>query len=161
MEYIVGDSIGLIHLIASVLSLISGTMVLVMKKGTLRHKQIGYIYVVSMGILIITAFMIYRLFKGWGIFHYMTVLSLVTLLIGMLPLWAKNMFENWKHLHFSFMYWSIIGLYSAFVAEIMTRIPESPFYSMIGLASGIVIFLGALIFVKKSPKWAEFFKESN
>lgn len=79
MEYIVKDIYGWIHLIASMVALIAGSMVLLLKKGTPLHKQIGYVYVVSMGILIATAFMIYRLFGGWGIFRYMTLVSLLTL----------------------------------------------------------------------------------
>lgn len=43
-----------------------------------------------MTVLILTAFMIYRLFDGWGIFHYMTLLSLFTLLFGMVPISGQN-----------------------------------------------------------------------
>lgn len=42
MENLVGDTIGLIHLISSIFALIFGAIVLIMKKGTKKHKQIGY-----------------------------------------------------------------------------------------------------------------------
>ena len=64
MEHLVRGTNGMIHLIASIIALITGSLVLILKKGTKIHKQIGYVYVVSMGILILTAFMIYRLFGG-------------------------------------------------------------------------------------------------
>jgi hypothetical protein len=48
MEHLVGDAYGLIHLISSIVALVAGALVLIMKKGTIRHKQIGYVYVVSM-----------------------------------------------------------------------------------------------------------------
>mgnify|MGYP006270489875 CR=1 FL=1 len=32
------------------------------------------------------------------------------------------------------MYWSVVGLYAAFAAEILTRIPDTPFLNMVGLA---------------------------
>ncbi len=71
MEHLIGDTYGLIHLISSIVALATGTLVLFMKKGTIRHKQIGYGYVISMGLLILTAFMIYRLFNGCdGIFLF-------------------------------------------------------------------------------------------
>lgn len=50
MENLVGDTNGLIHLIASIIALITGSLVLLMKKGINRHKQIGFVYVVSMRI---------------------------------------------------------------------------------------------------------------
>jgi len=126
MNYLVGDSIGMVHLIASCLSLIFGTMILFMEKGTKRHVKVGYLYVINMAILIVTAFMIYRLFNGWGVFHYLTVLSLFTILMGMVPIWLKKPVKRWKYFHYAFMYWSVMGLYAAFVAEMITRIPETP-----------------------------------
>jgi uncharacterized membrane protein len=62
MENIVSGNIGLIHLLVSIVAMITGIVVLSNKKGTKKHKQIGYIYVVSMLLVNLTAFMIYRLF---------------------------------------------------------------------------------------------------
>lgn len=157
MEHLVGDTDGLIHLIASIIALITGTLVLLTKKGTKRHKQIGYAYVVSMGILILTAFMIYRLFGGWGIFHYTTVVSLLTVGLGMIPIWTKRPVKKWKYLHFSFMYWSVMGLYAAFAAEVLTRIPETPFFGMVGIATGIIMIVGGIFFGVNKSKWAKLF----
>lgn len=157
MENFVGDIYGLIHLISSIFALLAGTLVLILKKGTLRHKQIGYVYVISMGILIMTAFMIYRLFDGWGIFHYTTVAILLTINFGMIPVWTKKPTKKWKFMHFSFMYWSVIGLYSAFVAEIITRIPETPFFGMVGIAFGIIMLIGAAFFKVNKSKWSRLF----
>lgn len=57
---------GTFHLIVSIIAMISGMMVLCRPKGTKRHKQVGYIYVVAMLLVNLTAFMIYRLFWGGG-----------------------------------------------------------------------------------------------
>lgn len=157
MENIVGDEIGLIHLISSCLALIFGTYILVAKKGTKLHIKIGYLYVISMGILIGTAFMIYRLFNGWGIFHYTTLVSLISIVLGMVPIWTKKPKNNWKYLHFTFMYWSVIGLYAAFAAETLVRIPKSPFYGMVGLATGGIMLIGGIIFGINKKKWERIF----
>ncbi|MBU2903144.1 DUF2306 domain-containing protein [Maribacter dokdonensis] len=157
MENIVGDEIGLIHLISSCLALIFGTYILVAKKGTKLHIKIGYLYVISMGILICTAFMIYRLFNGWGIFHYTTLVSLISIVLGMVPIWTKKPKNNWKYLHFTFMYWSVIGLYAAFAAETLVRIPKSPFYGMVGLATGGIMLIGGIIFGINKKKWERIF----
>lgn len=157
MEQLVGGVDGLIHLIASVLALITGTLVLVMTKGTKQHRKIGNIYVASMAVVIITGFMIYRLFNGWGIFHYTTLVSLVTILLGMVPIWLKKPAGKWKYLHFSFMYWSVIGLYAAFVAEILTRIGDQPFFDMLGIAVGGTMIVAGVFFGINKSKWLEQF----
>lgn len=153
MANLFGDTYGFIHLIASVLALITGFMVLVMKKGTKRHVNVGYIYVLSMALLIATSFMIYRLFNGWGIFHYTSIISLITIALGMIPIWTKKPLNKWKYLHFSFMYWSVVGLYAAFAAEILTRIPETPFFGMVGIATGVIMLIGGIYFGMNKTKW--------
>lgn len=161
MEYLVGDTYGLIHLISSIFALVTGTLVLLMKKGTIRHKQMGYVYVISMGILILTSFMIYRLFNGWGVFHYATVAIFLTISLGMIPIWTKKPAKKWKYMHFSFMYWSVIGLYSAFAAEAITRIPETPFFGMVGIAFGIIMLAGAVFFRINRSKWSSLFRSEK
>ena len=157
MENLVGDTTGLIHLISSCSALLFGTLVLMLKKGTKLHVKMGYIYLISMGVLILTALMIYRLFNSWGIFHYATLFSLLTIILGMLPIWTKKPTNTWKFRHFSFMYWSVIGLYSAFGAEILTRIPRAPFFGMVGLATVLILLIGGILFRKNKTKWIKVF----
>lgn len=157
MESIVGDATGIIHLVASLLALLFGTMVLMMRKGTTRHKRTGYYYVAAMVIVIVTAFMIYNLFKGWGLFHYLAVVSLVTVLIGMIAIWIKKPKNTWQYLHFSAMYWSVIGLYAAFVAEVLVRIPKTPFFGMVGIGTGAIVLFGGILFGRNKSKWKKIF----
>lgn len=161
MSSIVNDIQGGIHLIASLAALFSGTSVLMLRKGSTTHIRFGYFYLVSMLILLLTAFMIYRLYSGWGIFHYMALLSALTLMIGVFPVFLRRRIGNWGYLHFTFMYWSVIGLYSAFVAEIITRIPESPFYEMLGVAIGGCMLLGTIFFGVNKQKWKRTFVQSR
>ncbi len=144
MDNIVTGAAGLIHLISSIIALITGVFVLITTKGTKTHKQIGYIYVISMIILNITAFMIYRLFGKFGIFHWFAILSLLTLVLGIYPVLVKN-FKNYLLVHFNYMYWSVVGLYCAFCAEILTRIPfiyDLPNKrQLFGILTGVSIFI--------------------
>ena len=162
MDNIVTGATGLIHLISSIIALITGVFVLTTAKGTKAHKQIGYIYVISMIILNITAFMIYRLFGKFGIFHWFAILSFLTLLLGIYPVLVKN-FKNYLLVHFNYMYWSVVGLYCAFCAEILTRIPfiyDLPNKGQLfGILTGVSIFIvmtvPTIIFVKMKPKWTK------
>jgi uncharacterized membrane protein len=162
MDNIVSGATGLIHLIVSIIALITGLVVLITTKGTKRHKQIGYIYAISMVILNITAFMIYKLFGKFGIFHWFAVVSCLTLLLGIYPVLVKN-FKNYLLVHFNYMYWSVVGLYCAFCAEILTRIPfiydlpnkRQLFGILTGVSIFIVMTIATIIFVKMKPKWTK------
>ncbi|MGJ3235593.1 DUF2306 domain-containing protein [Marivirga sp.] len=149
---------GLIHFIAGVLALITGTLVLSMKKGTKLHIRIGYIYVISMLVLLISSFMIYRLFNGWGIFHYASIISAFSLLVGIIPAIFLRHKSFWLRLHFTGMFWSVIGLWAAFVAEMSVRVPESSFMWMVGVAFGVVMLIGVIIFSFYKPKWISWTK---
>lgn len=166
MDNIVSGSTGLIHLIVSIIALITGLVVLITTKGTKRHKQIGYIYAISMILLNITAFMIYRLFGKFGIFHWFAVISLLTLFAGIYPVLAKKS-KNYLLLHFNYMYWSVVGVYCAFCAEILTRIPfvydlpnkKKLFGILTGLSIFLVMTVATIIYAKMKPKWTKQYGE--
>ena len=157
---LVSNEIGLVHLIVSIFALVFGTWVLAARKGTQTHRRAGYAYAVSMLLLLVTAFMIYRLFGRFGVFHIAAIISTVTLLGGMIPVIRRKPKNSWLNLHFSFMYWSVFGLYAAFVAEMATRLPvrtifDSPkmFFITVGIATLSTMLVGQIIFFKKKKKW--------
>lgn len=49
--------------------------------------------------------------------------------------------RKYKAVHVWFMYYSVLGLYAAFASELIVRIPDKPFYTMVGIATG-TIFIG-------------------
>lgn len=166
LNNLISSSIGGIHLFFAILALVLGTMVLFKTKGTVTHKRIGYFYVFAMVGVNVTALMIYRLFGSFGIFHYMAIISLLTIIAGMLPVLLKKP-TSYISLHFNFMYWSVIGLYAAFMAETLVRfpdvviesgVPNHVFYNMTGIASGITIALGFFFSFRKRKDWSKFDK---
>lgn len=161
MNNFIASDTGLIHFIAGVFSLIFGTTILFLKKGTKLHKQLGYVYTASMIVLLVTAFMIYRLFDGWAIFHYAALISSITLLIGIIPPIFLRHKKYWVNIHFNAMYWSVLGLWAAFLAEMSVRIPETTFYWMVGLAFGLTMLVGAIVFGIYKKKWRNEFSNYN
>lgn len=162
MGTIISGTIGLIHLIVSIIALITGLLVLSITKGTKRHKQIGYIYAIAMVLVNVTAFMIYRLYGKFGVFHWFAIISILTLCAGMYPVLTKRS-KNYLLTHFNFMYWSVVGLYCAFIAEIFSRLPKIiltetgqptvAFYKYIGIGVGIVMAIAITFFIKYKPIW--------
>ncbi len=161
LSTMLSGSIGIIHFVAAILALLTGTMVLASRKGTAKHRKLGYSYSVTMGIVLATSFLLYNLHGRFGILHWFAVVSSVTLLAGMIPMFLKRP-KQYLKLHLAFMYWSVIGLYCAFFAEILTRIPHLfeldedvfvVFYSMVGLATGLVGGIGSIYFRKYKKRW--------
>lgn len=155
MNKLVSGEIGLIHLIASMFALIFGSLILMIKKGTRQHKRIGYAYVASMVVLLITSFMLYNLFGGFGIFHFAAIMSSATLFMGMIP--AIRRHSNWVIHHLAWMYWSVIGLYAAFASEVFTRFLPTPFFSAVGIGTGLIMIIGWVGFRLNLKRWQKQF----
>lgn len=155
MHTIINSNIGLIHLLLSIISLVTGTLVLYLKKGTRVHKQIGYSYTITMLGVNGSAFGLYQLFNSFGPFHLAAVVSLASLLAGMIPVLMR--INNWFNLHVSFMYYSVIGLYAAFASEIIVRIPGVAFGPAVGFATALVFIAAMAMFRVLLPRWQKAF----
>ncbi|KMT64824.1 DUF2306 domain-containing protein [Catenovulum maritimum] len=108
----------LIHITLGFSSLISGLFVLLIQKGNHKHKLIGRAYFLSMLGLNLTSFGIYKLFDGWGFFHWMAIASLIPLIAGYIAIRYKKI-----NAHYYFMCWSYIGLLCATISEIFVHVP--------------------------------------
>ncbi|WP_158666626.1 hypothetical protein [Salinibacter altiplanensis] len=85
-------------------ALLSGGTVVGMRKGTRRHRYVGWIYVATMIFLCVTSFFIYELFGGFGPFHVAALISLVSVIGGILaPLLRTQIGEEWMEAHYRFM----------------------------------------------------------
>lgn len=155
MEKLVGDNVGLTHLISGIFALLLGGLVIVLKKGTLLHKRVGYAYVLSMIILIVSSFGIYRLFGKFGLFHFFSLVSTFSLLAGMIPMFKKNRTPKDIEIHFKRMYWSVVGLYAAFAAESFVRIPKfGGFWAAVAWSFVLVFIVCFITFIKMRPVWS-------
>ena len=146
---------GHIHLISAIGALIFGSWVLMKPKGTNPHRRWGYAFVASMTVMLLSSFLTYQLYGHFGLFHYMSVLSSLTLLAGMLPIWLKRPRLTYRFMHLQFMYWSVIGLYMALAAELFTRVPDTPFLTMVIISSTAVYIAGIIGMVKHYPTWQQ------
>ncbi len=125
-------TLGWTHTIAATTALVAGAAVLLTRKGTRRHRQLGWAYVVSMLLLNGTALMIYRLFGRFGPFHVGAVFSFVTVVAGTAAALGarrararRDAVARTRALerHYEWMTWSYVGLAAAAVSEIATRVP--------------------------------------
>jgi uncharacterized membrane protein len=149
-------SLGWTHTVAAVTALVAGAAVLLTRKGTRRHRQLGWAYVGSMLLLNATALLIYRLFGRFGPFHVGAVFSFVTVVAGTAAaLGARRARARGDGVgraralerHYQWMTWSYVGLAAAAVSEIATRMPALRPRPGQGLAFGITVAAATLLVV--------------
>jgi uncharacterized membrane protein len=149
-------SLGWTHAAAALAALVAGAAVLLTRKGTRRHRQLGWAYVVSMLLLNVTALLIYRLFGRFGPFHVGAVFSLVTVVAGTVAALGARRARARRDAvgraralerHLQWMTWSYVGLAAAAVSEIATRIPALRPRPEQGLAFGVTVAVATLLVV--------------
>lgn len=150
-------TLGWIHVAFGVASLLSGLVIFRITKATKLHIRVGYVYIASMIGLNVTALMIYRVFKSFGPFHVLALVSLASLAKGAIPVFRRVRKSDWLEQHYEGMCWSYVGLLAATAAEIAVRLPWVEGYGWaFGIAtfvsSFIVVFLGAyVLYLRKEP----------
>lgn len=144
------------HIVFGFTSLIFGTIVLFRPKGTAIHVALGRAYVFSMVALCATAFGIYDMFGGFGIFHIAAIFSLVSIGAGIGAAVFRRKLKGWIFWHYQFMAWSYIGLLGATSNEIYANIgplrtfasnyPAAPWLTL------VVLFTAGAVYVNVAMK---------
>jgi uncharacterized membrane protein len=150
---IIHSPVGWLHFLAALVALLSGSVILLRPKGGLFHRRCGYVYAASMLLVNATAFLIYRLFGGFGPFHFAALVSLFSLVQGLLPAWRRP--SGWLLRHYYHMSWSVLGLYAAFIAETGVRlVPRGGFWFVVFGSLGLVMFLGSRLIRQNARHWS-------
>ncbi len=144
--------LGTIHFSAAVAALISGGLVAARLKGTTFHRWTGRVYLASMAMMLGTALMIYRLFDGFGPFHWLAVFSIALIMAGAIPVYRRRPKKFWIIPHATWMTASYIGLWAAAVAETTTRSMDFAFGPTVIISSMAVIVGGAIAMRLLLPK---------
>ncbi len=137
--------VGAAHTAFAAVALMAGALVVARPKGTRVHRVLGWIYVASMTGLFATAFLIYRLFGGFGPFHWLAVVGATTLAGGLTAVVLRRPRRTWVERHYYLMSYSYLGLLAAAGAEAAVRVPGAQFKFAAGIASVAVIGAGAVV----------------
>lgn len=158
MDFFFSGFVGGVHTLSAMIALVVGGKVFFEVKGTSLHRVYGYIYVVAMLVLNVSAIPLQNLFGGVGWFHLFILISLPYLIWGMYyPLFDREN-PKWQIYHYEIMSYSYVGLVAAFVAEVFIRVPLalgvdtlSQFVLGVFIVSGIAGALGYGIVVHYKP----------
>ena len=122
-SYWVHSSVGGMHFANALLALLLGPFVFLRRKGTKFHRVAGYIWVLSMLSVNITALSDYSATGGPNIFHFFALWSLSALLPGFYAI-QRAVRTNSRHyleLHIRLMVWAYFGLAAAGFSQLMSR----------------------------------------
>jgi len=141
-----------IHTIFSSIALIAGAIIFIRPKGTPLHRKLGYAYNISMVGLIVTSFWIFELFEGFGVYHALSIVSLVTLAIGMYyPLFGRAK-DSWFGYHYVWMAYSYIGLIMAGGSHLFQYFPDWPVWFRAALFWGLPYVGGSILVFSNKKK---------
>jgi uncharacterized membrane protein len=154
MPIILHSAVSVVHLLAVLVALSTGTLVLYYPKGARRHRYLGRAYVGSMSIVLLTAFGIYSLFGRFGIIHWGALASVVALLVGVGSVWWRASIVAWLRWHYLGMGASVTGLYAALVVESTYRFFPATYFWWSTLGPAAAVFLvGGLVLHRHYPTW--------
>lgn len=144
------DITGTFHLLFAGLALAIGASISMARKGTPRHRWTGRLYIGAMLGLNATALMHYELNGRFNVFHWLVVVSLLTIAAGWIAVRLR------RHLlHARFMMWSYVGLLAASAGEIAARSPLIRDWTDFGIAVGgaslLVSIVGA-VFIERAAR---------
>jgi uncharacterized membrane protein len=115
------STLGWIHTLASLCALAAGAVILILPKGTLRHRSVGKVYVAAASVTSLSALGIYR-HNVFFFPHWLAVASLALITIGLLCAHSHRPKRLWSHAHLTSMVGSYYLLVGGGVNEAFLRI---------------------------------------
>jgi uncharacterized membrane protein len=152
---------GLLHVGLAVVALAAGLLQLVLTKGTPAHRRLGWLYAASMLGLNGVGFTIYREFGGFGLFHYLAVASLVTIVGGMVPVLLRRPERGWLDLHAYWMSMSYVGLVAAGLFQLATHPPVGRVRTWVVATALAVTFGGFYMMAAQVPRMLADFRKKR
>ena len=124
--------LGWLHAFACLVALAAGGTVLLARKGTPRHRLLGYWYAGAMLVLNLSIMGVYRfdIRPGarpqtgshiFGVFHWMAVVTLAAAALGVFAASRQNRIA-WAHVHAQAMLFSYYLLVSGLINQLFVRV---------------------------------------
>jgi len=149
----------IIHTVFSVIALLAGIIFLI-PKGSKKHKRLGYLYALSMLISLITSFGLFKIWGTFGIYHALSIVSFLTLIIALyFPLFGRTK-QNWIEYHLIWMGYSYVGLVMAAGSHLFGVFSSWPNALRIGLFWVFPYLIGSILIFRNKVQAANNAKQN-
>jgi uncharacterized membrane protein len=151
------SAVGLVHVVTAVLALLAGLAIFLRKKAGPLHRFLGYVYSLSMLVMLVTALSIYQLTGSFNLLHGFALISTATFGRGLYHAVSRKPKGAWLDAHYQWIIGSYIGLCGALVAESSTRFimpllrdhyglhSFGWFWVVVGVATFVVVWVGQVL----------------
>jgi len=146
--------IALCHVVAAVSALVLGAVMILREKGTPSHRVFGSGYVVLLVAVNAAALLLHRE-ASFGVFHVLSLVSLVTVLVGVVPMVTGARSPAVIARHAYFMVWSYAGLVAAGVGQLATSTLDGSAAQVFAVIGGTLAVCGGLIAWRVPPVLAK------
>lgn len=138
------------HVVAALSALLAGAAVLMLPKGTPTHRATGAGYVLALALVNVAALSLHRE-NTFGAFHWLAVASLVTIVVGLLPLLLGKSSPRVIVTHAYCMTWSYAGLVAAGCGQLAVAVGRDVWAWAVPVVIGSVLFISGVVIFGRVP----------
>lgn len=138
------------HVLAALSALGAGAAVLLLPKGTQRHRVIGKVYVLALVLVNVAALSLHRE-DVFGVFHALAVASLVTIAVGLSPLLLGKRSPMVIGTHAFCMTWSYAGLVAAGCGQLAVAVGQDLAAWVVPAVIGAVLCISGVAIFGRVP----------
>lgn len=138
------------HVLAALSALGAGAAVLLLPKGTQRHRLIGKVYVLALVLVNVAALSLHRE-DVFGVFHALAVASLVTIAVGLSPLLLGKRSPTVIGTHAFCMTWSYAGLVAAGCGQLAVAVGQDLAAWVVPAVIGAVLCISGVAIFGRVP----------
>jgi uncharacterized membrane protein len=139
-----------LHVLAALAALGAGAAVLLLPKGTHRHRAIGTVYALALVFVNAAALSLHRE-STFGVFHALAVVSLVTIAVGLSPLLFGKRSSIVIANHAYCMTWSYAGLVAAGCGQLTVAVGQDFGAWAVPAAIATVLSVGGVVIFGRVP----------
>ena len=138
------------HVLAAFSALLVGAVVLLLPKGTHRHRVIGTVYVMTLVVVNVAALSLHRE-DAFGLFHALAVASLVTIGVGISPLLLGRRSPPVIATHAFCMTWSYAGVVAAGAGQLAAAVGQDVGAWVVPATIGTVLLISGVVIFGRVP----------
>ena len=138
------------HVVAASSALVVGAAVLLSPKGTHTHRVIGTVYVLALVLVNVAALSLHRE-STFGVFHALAVVSLVTVAVGLSPLFLGKRSPLAIATHAYCMTWSYAGLVAAGCGQLAVAVGHDAGAWVVPVVIGTVLSISGVVIFGRVP----------